>query len=503
MPSTIEYTPDNYIKQTERLLTIRPRNGIVNIAPEAGQPDKGGNRGDRARIRLLSPDPAKTQERLMFKERMSSVATAEDLAKKFLSTDDKYGYNDFLLTDVSVKCDEKVQITQVFGDTEAVYYFGKAPIIFNLSGMLFDDLDNQWFTKFFDAYSSIMRGTKLAANYELLEITLPNMIIVGSVMSFGYSQNASRDTDIQFSMSVLAKEVRAIPVQVPKAPLSNKANVIDFGKASAFTGRPEINSVKEKLSEGYDQIKGKLPVPDQDESFGGYGSMSTQMSAADYDDEEAGIAAATNAATGNTLFKDFAAEGLKKAKAQSALLQTGIPTPPSVTSAVGMFGGSGSDTIGAIASGMGKVSSTLNSFRASLFSPIYGVLTEITRVIKERTGNISGIISSFTDPVNTILRDIKGIATVAVGVVTMVNNAFNKVSSVLQTLRNIRDTITMLRNTIGVIARVPETIIASFKRLAHVGILNGGAAFLNAHGSNKAALLNSGRPYTPSAGASL
>jgi hypothetical protein len=55
----------------------------------------------------------------------------------------------------------------------------------------------------------------------------------------------------------------------------------------------------------------------------------------------------------------------------------------------------------------------------------------------------------------------------------------------LRTLTEIRNTITALKNAKGVITRAPETMASSIKRLFHVGILNGGAAFLTKNGTTK------------------
>jgi hypothetical protein len=489
----IEYTPQKLIKQTERLLTIRPRSIVSTNSPNAGEPTSSGNRGTRARIRLLSSNPGLSKFRIAGDRAFSGSQDGEDLAKKLLSQDPNYGFNDFFLTDVSVNIDEKVQIVQTFGDTEVVYYFGKAPVVFNLSGLLFDDMDNQWFTRFINAYSTVLRGTQLAANYEVLEFTLPNMIVVGSVMGMSYQQNSARDTDISFNLRIHAKELRAIPVQVPGYAMSPNANMINFSKASEFLGLAQITSMKNKLLAAGKSVQGIGNATDAMANFSG--SLDEHMSTADRDDAELGLAASTAGKTGKDLFA--AGAGAGAAFTTSAVLSKGADLAKSAAAGLSSFGSFGSS--------VGGVASTLAGLRASLFSPIYGVLTSITRIVKSVTGDITSIISSFTNPVNSILRDIKGIANQAVGLINLVQNSVNSIiNGPLQTLTNIRNTITALRRTVGIIARAPETIASSIRRLAHIGLLNGGAAFLSANGTrkkSKVALLNSGRPYTPLSGA--
>lgn len=425
------------IEQSERLYTVRPRSVAIPINARPGDPlvstfgVTAGERGTRAKIRLLSTDTVEIQrKRLESSEGFSSPHSKQYLLNNLLNRDPGAGYSDFLLTSVSVAMNEKVQITQTFGDAETVYYFGKAPIIFNLGGMLIDDLDNQWFTTFVEAYTHIMRGTELARNFELVEIDLPNMLIIGTVMGFSYQQEATRDTDIPFTMQVHAKEVRPIPVQIPAYAFTPEAATINFKtaqKLSNFLSTADIN----KILSGSAPSLGKLPKV----------------------------------------------------------------TLPRVGGVAGIGGA------------VSNASTTLSGFRSSLFSPVFGVLTSITKVVKTVTGDISKIISSFTNPVNNVLRDIQGIAGQAIAVAHLIENSVNNVVNIpIRTLNEVRNTIISLRNAAGVISRVPESVAESIKRLTKFGSLSTSAAFLTKNGArlgSKTSLLGSGAPYTPAAGASL
>jgi hypothetical protein len=331
MPSSLQFTDTNMIEQTERLFTVRPRSTAIDV-----QAQGAGNRGTRARMRVLTTDLTRSRTRdvagFVNKDHQDYIVSRLVPGEGSPGL----GYQDFLLTNVSVSFDEKVQVVQTFGDTDVAYYFGKAPVVFNLAGLLVDDIDNQWFTMFIEAYANILRGTQLARNYELIELTLPNMVVIGTIMSMGYQQDAARDTDIPFSFRLLAKEVVPLPVQLPGNAPSNAANVIDFGKVSSFTGLSELNKQKNALA--------------------------TELSTATNNP----FSLITGGGSGATL-----------------------PT----------FGNDN----------LGSFTTTINAFRSSLFSPVYGVLTTITKVVKSVTGDISKIVSSFTNPVNTILRDIKAL----------------------------------------------------------------------------------------------
>lgn len=400
------------LKQPERLYSVRPRSDIL------GQRGSTLDRGFRSRLKLKTVDPKRSKEIHTQKDTFSSITSGSQIMDSLLSD---YGWTDFMLQNVRVSYSEKVQITQTFGDTDVVYYFGKAPVIYDISGMLFDDIDNQWFTSFLETYTQVLRGTQLAQNYELVTLELPNMIITGSISSCGYQQDATRDTDIPFNISIIAKTVTMIPVNPTKFYIDSANNKLDMTKSQALTGVPTQKTIN--------------------------------------------------------------------------LIKNGQAAPKQAGVGLGGITGAG-----------GSGNTTLDSFRSSLFSPVYGILASVTRVIKDTTGQVSSIISSFTNPVKTILRDIQGISSQAIAVAKLVENSVNQIISIPNSvLTEINTTLSVLKNTKGVISRVPENISQSIARLVQSGNLKGTAAFLSGSrgNSSKAALLSSGKPYTPQRGARL
>lgn len=172
---------------------------IKTVKPRYSYHDKGQNtRGERSTIRLYSPTS---------QDAFSGLENAAVWEQAFNADNDTKGYADFFLQRVSVGYSEKSQIVQTFGGADVVYYFGQAPVVFEMGGLLFDDIHNGWFYKFATAYTQIMRGTKLAQSQQLVEIETPNLRIIGTIASFQHSQDSARDTDIPFSMSVIAQTV--------------------------------------------------------------------------------------------------------------------------------------------------------------------------------------------------------------------------------------------------------------------------------------------------------
>lgn len=158
------------------------------------------------------------------------------------------------------------------------------------------------------------------------------------------------------------------------------------------------------------------------------------------------------------------------------------------------------DKISSLSNTATSVSNSLNAFRTNIFTPIYGIISSITKIVKTATGNISSIISSFTSPVNAILRDINNVASQAIGVANLIESSVNKLTSIPgKLIADVSKTLSNLKNAAGIISRVPENVADSFKRLTSGGFVKQGAPVLSsgkAKPKSKAAILGSGRPYS-------
>lgn len=194
---------------SERLYVVEPRStqGVYN-----------GNsltdRGPIASIKLINSNntlQAIMADNARLKESNINTDDFLILTGRALLTNSNVGYNRFILTSCDVAYSEKTQIMTTFGDNEVVYYFGKNPVVMNLQGMLIDSLTNDWFCSFINLYQTFLRGTQLAKNFEMLELVLPNMRVIGSIISLSSHQDSARDTDIPFSMQFYAKEITMLP----------------------------------------------------------------------------------------------------------------------------------------------------------------------------------------------------------------------------------------------------------------------------------------------------
>jgi hypothetical protein len=180
-----------------RLHTIRPRYDLV----------KKNLRGSLSAFRIKNSGIT----------RRYVTGEVEKLYKMFKDPEDSQdtassGYTQFLLQGTSLVFQEKAQVITTAGDNDVVYYFGRTPTQLTIQGTLIDDADNDWFTGFVTAYNSIMRGTQLARNFEVIELSTPSVNYVGTIMNLQLGQSSQVEQLVPFSMTLLLKEVTPLSV---------------------------------------------------------------------------------------------------------------------------------------------------------------------------------------------------------------------------------------------------------------------------------------------------
>lgn len=435
------------ITQSERAFTVRPRS-----TPIDNNNKYTANRGPIASIKLMTD---KSSSEVLSAITSGNAPTSgqglDSVANSLLSDT---GYTDFLLTNIDVAFNEKVQINEVFGDSEVVYYFGRSPVQFNFSGLLFDDVDNNWFYRFMVAYWGILRGTQMAKNHQLAQINLPNMTIVGTITGISYQQDASRDTDIRFNMQFLAKSIVPRPVLLPSELLNNDALKLNIKQAETparFQDVASINNIKRNVESAKAYLGSTIGKAD-----GFMGDVASNIE---------GFAGGVNDAIGSAI-------------------------------------GSARDFFDSNVGGFLSVA----SLRANLIAPVYGVLTTLTKVVKSITGQVLSLFNTGSSFVGDILKDIRSISNEAISLVNAIEGGINDiVGSVEAGANDLRRTIQSLKNAAGAISRSPENISNILKRLSKTGHKAGYIASLKSgrRSAARVALINSGSPYTSGSGATL
>lgn len=447
------------IKQNERLFTARPRYARRDQAftlDKEGKPtdvDAAGSRGDWAYIKLLTSDKqaaqytsGKTDRELARQSLIGEGSIADKMVgKKALKN---YGYDEFMITNVSCSLSEKVQITEVFGDNEVVYYFGRQPIIFNIGGIIMDSADNDWFYNWLTVYADFLRGSQTARNYELIRLVLPNMILTGSISGFAWNQDSNRDTDIAFQFQFIAKVVAPKPATGGDMIGSNRMKGVNFSKAKTFISQFEVNNLKTQL----DSFTEKITNPES--SMREKGDALNKLGSGAGGGFDSFLLSSKNTLKGYQKTIDgWTKESNKTAKSveNSSMFKT--------------------------------VTSSLTGIRTNLFSPVYGILSSLTKLVSSTAKSVNKLVNSLITPVRNILRDITNISKKAVALVNLVNNSIKGIgrnlNSQLKGLRNdFKAAIKALKKAAGTLASAPASASHSVRFMFSSGSLPANAPFL-------------------------
>lgn len=454
--------------QGERLFTARPRSAPSKATSQTDVwRDSTKSRGQHAYIKLLTANASQAasyaQNRGAVGDGYAAKLTGEGShVARMVSNDSASGYDSFLITSVSCSLSEKMQVTEVFGDNEVVYYFGRQPIMFNISGVIVDSRDNEWFTDWLGMYSAVMRGSQLAQRNQLLRLVLPNMILTGTISSTSWTQDSSSDVSIPFNFSFLAKRVEPLAVSESDKMAQN---LIDFSKAEGFVTQQQITSLKSSL----DSLTKAVKNP-----------------------------ATTIAQLGSAMYSSAVTATTSLFQTPSAV-QGAINSLKGIQSSVENFANNNSFSswLSGKASLFSSGSAALNGLRMQLFSPIYGVLTSLTKLVKRTFGDITSIFKSLMSPVQNILRDITNISNQAIGLVNLVNGSIRGLGRMVQseigsTKQQFKLAMKSLGKAAGSIATSPITVLQSTQAMFKSGGFNANTGALPAFlMENKRASLSS------------
>lgn len=447
---------DGSFNQNERLFVARSRSALVSNQNNSDGSDKAGSRGQWAFIKLLtSQEQAKgyyesTTTRPLSPKARSLLLGEEGLVTKMINTtEDKTtgGYDGFLLTGVSCQLSEKVQITEVFGDNEVIYYFGRDPMVFSISGILIDSPDNNWFTDWLYMYSNFMRGTQLAKNAELLQLVLPNMTLLGTISSFAWNQDASRDVDIPFTFQFLAKEILPTPA-TGKIQSTNQLASLNFDSAANFLGQSGINTLKAQMRAVSDLLMSPLSTLAQ--KAGALGMVGTGLGGS--------FGSMLEGARGTMGQFQSTIAGWDKARASFF---------DSVTSS----------------SLFQSASTALLGIRLNLFAPVYGVLSSLTKLVTNAFASTLSLINSVVNPIRNMLRDITTIANQAVSLVNLVQGSISGIGRAISgglagIGADFDEAVRSLGRASGAIATAPVTVAQSVSLMFKSSQLTADAPFL-------------------------
>lgn len=384
--------------QDEPLYTVRPRY-VINQA-------ETGARGTRAKFTLLSF--LKTTKKFQDKspDRESAIIRERLLGKSI------HPYADFLITGLSYGFQEKIQLQPLFGDKTAAFAFGAAPVVLQIQGVVMDDIDNNWFYKLMLLYRDHLRGTKLARNFELAQLSTNNAVFTGIIMSLGVSQESNNDCMVAFNMQFLVREAIYLP--------SMKDAPIDVGSFETMTkvttdGTYSYSQVRDKKSATLEQLQIDSGLTTQQK----FGNTTVTYSSEYRGDKDAVL----NVATGGSLtgVKDYLL-GLKDASLnpdtkltmfESYLLKKGASSEGQVVlSALGTYGNFidtlNTEYIGGFGSFVGEIQRNVEAFNRVIGYVGVSELVDTAANIRDQVNRMNNLVSTVKESYNK-LKNLKNI----------------------------------------------------------------------------------------------
>jgi hypothetical protein len=288
------------------------------------------------------------------------------------------------------------------------------------------------------------------------------MILTGTISSTSWTQDSSNDVSIPFSFSFLAKRIEPLAV-VDSDKVAQ--NLIDFSKAVGFISQQQIGSLKSSLQ----ALTSAVQNP-----------------------------GTTIANLGSAMYSSALAAAKSTFQVPSAV-QGAIDSLKGIQTSVQNFAtnNSFSNWLSGTAGLFNSNSAALNGLRMQMFSPIYGVLTSLTKLVQKTFGDITSIFKSLLSPVQNVLRDITNIANQATGLVKLVNSSIKGLgrmisSEIGSTKQQFSTAMKALGKAAGAVATAPVTVLQSTKAMFQSGGFGGSTsgtpAFLQ---ENKKASLSS------------
>ena len=112
-----------------------------------------------------------------------------------------YVYSNFIIESIEDVRQEKSQIVETFGEPY-IFFFGERPRMLNVAGVLFNTLDFNWRTEFWDNYEKKLRGTKLVEQNARMYLHWDDIVVEGYPIGAQAAESADMPYSVRFSFSL-------------------------------------------------------------------------------------------------------------------------------------------------------------------------------------------------------------------------------------------------------------------------------------------------------------
>lgn len=150
---------------------------------------------------------------------LETKASINNVSSRLPTLDNPFGinndkrYNQFTLTNFSEEYHEKYDLNDTLGLGWIASFFGQEAEMWNLSGILYNDLFHAWYPKFRILWDNDICASKLVEKQKHLVIVIPGGSVMLECYPIGLTMSLNSDTEqvATFNMALFVKGVRNFP----------------------------------------------------------------------------------------------------------------------------------------------------------------------------------------------------------------------------------------------------------------------------------------------------
>lgn len=141
-------------------------------------------------------------------------------------------WTNFFVQNVAEERHEKQQIVETFGES-FIFFFGEAPRMLQVNGLLLNTADFNWRAEFWENYERFFRGTRLVEQQARLYLIYDDQIIEGYMVGANASENTNLPQVINFGFQMFVTGYTNIS-RIGDPDFPSPPNEIDYRDLSSY-----------------------------------------------------------------------------------------------------------------------------------------------------------------------------------------------------------------------------------------------------------------------------
>jgi len=189
------------------------------------------------------------------------------------------GYVDFIIQDMNLNFEEKIDVKETLGDNYVLYTFGQGAPTASFQGVLINTVQDDQATNFLRLYLQLFRATELARRQKSASIKIDSFIFTGVMSNLRMNYRAAMEVAVPFSFNFIIKKIaftnytigwRPTSVGTPFAtdlnavPADARLGPERPATAVAFSLPPDLIRAPEQANASFQPDRGPPPPPAPD-----------------------------------------------------------------------------------------------------------------------------------------------------------------------------------------------------------------------------------------------